>query len=292
MTTKSYVISPGMGFSFRRGPPIALGNVFEDPLKLDEIPISFRDAKTLPPKVDPPATEGRRVIIKDYSSHSGLQAWVEYLSTFGARLGAEQAKNTLVSYVVESLETDAFTGEGLRAYFTKRERDEEDLRRWLRKGPVYMVTGIKYSTGLEWSVLLAKKSSADGKIQAKLKEDLQAGIQAWAASDWTNLQSGSVPVEAVFAYQVHRLWYRGLLTKTLESKLNRAGVGLSDEPDEEEEEQEEEEEEEEAAAADREEAAAAEIPEIECELFKDFEDVAKERGISVLASDEEFVYVV
>jgi len=170
---KSYVIAPGSGFSYRRGNSIALGNVFENALKLEKIPISFRDTKTLPPKVHPPAMEGPRKIIKDQGTKGSIEAWAEYLSTFGARLGAEQAKNAHVVYNInETLETDSFTEQGLLDYFQKRGNDQVDLQKYLHKGPIYMVTGIKYSTDLKWEIMVGKTSKAEGGLHGKVKEDL------------------------------------------------------------------------------------------------------------------------
>ena len=140
---KSYVIAPGSGFSFRRGNSIALGNVFEKAFRLDEIPVSFRDAKTLPPKVHPPALEVNREITEDQRSKAGINAWVEYLNTFGATLSKEQAKNAHIFYNIPNLETDTFTGKDLHQYFEQRVNSEEKLKKLLRNGPIYMVTGIK-----------------------------------------------------------------------------------------------------------------------------------------------------
>jgi hypothetical protein len=186
----SYVIAPGTGFSYPRGNPIALGNVFENALKLDEIPISFRDTKTLPPKVHPPDMEGPGKITGDQGTKGSIEAWAEYFSTFGARLGAEQAKNTHVVYNInKTLKTDSFTGQGLLDYFQKRGNDEVDLQKYLRKGPIYMVTGIKYSTDLKWEIIVGKTSKAEGGLHGKVKEDLQGGAWRTVGAAFTVVKS-------------------------------------------------------------------------------------------------------
>ena len=157
------------------------------------------------------------------------------MSTFGARLGVEQAKNAQVVYNVEKLETDTFTGNGLYEYFEKRVNDETKLLKYLRKGPIFMVTGIKYSTNLKWEVLVGKTSDAHAKLHGTVTEDVQAGAQAKMESNWTSFQRSEISEEAIFAYQVHRITYKGWFKKkNLESKLNREGAALSDGEDDDE----------------------------------------------------------
>jgi hypothetical protein len=117
---KSYIIAPGSGFSYRRGNSIDLGDVFENALKLDEslIPYIIQRCQGTTAKSAPPAMEGPRKIIEDQGTKGSIEAWAEYLSTFGARLGAGQAKNAHMVYNInKTLETDSFTGQGLLDYF-------------------------------------------------------------------------------------------------------------------------------------------------------------------------------
>ncbi|RYO82754.1 hypothetical protein DL766_009057 [Monosporascus sp. MC13-8B] len=280
---KSYIIAPGSGFSFRRGNSIALGNIFENALEVDEIPISFRDPKTLPPKVHPPAMESNREIIEDQGTKKGIEAWAEYLRTFGGNIGVEQAKSAHVVYNIKNLETDTFTGKGLHEYFEKRVDEEEKLQKYLRKGPIYVVTGIKYSTGITWEIRVGMTSDAHGKLSGQMKEDAQSGGRAWKESNWTSLNKAEVDEEAIFAYQVHRIAYKGwrMSKKRWKSKLNRQGVALGDDSSEEEDD-----------AKIEEEMDVTVGSTLESGLINSFdiEDLAEESEIDVWKTDGEFFH--
>ncbi|KAH7311516.1 hypothetical protein B0I35DRAFT_411703 [Stachybotrys elegans] len=227
---KSYIVTPGSGFSFRRGGPIALGKIFNSALEVDDTPISFRDPKLLPPKYHPPSIEVNREITEDRGSKTGADVWLEYLRTFGSDIGLEASKNAHVIYKVEKLETDMFTGQGLHDYFEKRVKEEERLQKYLGKGPIYMVTGIKYANGLTWEIRLGTKTGAHAKGSAQIKEDIRAGGGVKNESEWSIFQKADVKEEAVFAYQVHKITSKGWRKskRRLSFGLNRQGAALSD----------------------------------------------------------------
>ncbi|KAI0096443.1 hypothetical protein GGR51DRAFT_543267 [Nemania sp. FL0031] len=273
---KSYLIAPGVGFPYRRGSSIALGNIFENALEVDEIPISFGDAENLPPKVDPAATENNREIIEDRGSKGGVEAWVEYMRTFRGGISVEQAKNAHVVYQIKDLETDTFTGANLREYFDKRVKEEEILQRYLSKGPIYMITGIKYAKDLTWEIRAGTTNEAEATLSSRVVEDVQAGGRAWREGAWTSLQKGEIKEEAIFAYQVHRIALKGWRKKTLETKLNRDGAALSDESSDDED--------------DGIENTHAVGYSIECGLVNEIDDLAAESGMEIWNTDGTFMH--
>ncbi|KAH6890695.1 hypothetical protein B0T10DRAFT_486463 [Thelonectria olida] len=283
---KSYIIAPGSGFSFRRGGQIALGNIFKNALEVDDVPISFRDPKLLPPKVKPSAMEVDREITEDRGSKMGAEAWLEYLRTFGGNIGVEASKDSHVVYKIENLETDTFTGKDLHEYFEKRVNDEEKLQKYLGKGPIYIVTGIKYSTSLTWEIRLGTTSDAHAKLSGQIKEDTKAGGQVKRASNWTSLQKAEVKEEAIFAYQVHRITSKGWRKskKRLSFELNRQGAGLSDESKEEKAEDEKIEDEADVVIGNT-------LESVPVRSFR-VEELAEEDGILVSETDGEFVHAL
>jgi len=190
------------------------------------------------------------------------------------------------STISKKLETDTFTGNGLEEYFEKRVNDETKLLKYLRKGPIFMVTGIKYSTDLKWKVVVGKTSDAHAKLHGTVTEDVSAGAQATTESNWTSFQRGEISEEAIFAYQVHRITYKGWFKKkNLESRLNHEGAGLSDGEDDDEDDVENDDD----AESDEEKELKGQDT-LDSELFNSIEGLAVEDGMRVWDTDGEFVH--
>ncbi|KAI1286603.1 hypothetical protein F5Y03DRAFT_380614 [Xylaria venustula] len=224
---RTYILAPN--FSYHPNTSICLGDIVQypdDPTKpLSSVPKSELKPVTRHYDYDNESS------FKDKLSHHGT-IWGSFLKQASAKVGGGSSDGLLNKYTFQRLETIQFTKqptdeEAEQHIKDKRVKAAMDAG-FLKKKPVFMITGLKVARGFRLSSSASSTTNATIKLEAPVTSDTGVGADADYAREKIMEQKYRAGQDIIFAYQLHIITHKGWLwaQKDVDISVYRAPAAL------------------------------------------------------------------
>ncbi|EFQ25224.1 hypothetical protein CGRA01v4_06430 [Colletotrichum graminicola] len=205
--------------STTRNGHIVLGNIFNGPFQVEDKvagPLSKVKPGDIPASATQSVTETGLYLRETHASSWGANLLAKFLSVLHLSVGTDHGRDLEVVYEVDHLETVTLSGVG--SYIRQRiaRPSEAALQKELMGfGPsVYMITGIKYATGLKVWTVAGNSTEGGAGLGGALSPDASAsasgGVHGSSAA--SRMLQRSVPGEIVLAYQLTKITPKNIKT--------------------------------------------------------------------------------
>ncbi|KAJ3497062.1 hypothetical protein NLG97_g2188 [Lecanicillium saksenae] len=215
-------------WNFKPDGPVSLGNIILDPLR-PHLSLLRVDPNLLGDRMSVHVTEKTNVVYKT-SSSSTYGVWSKFLNIAGieADPGLPKAtKDRIGEYSIDSLETQMIE---IRDDFLARQCSDPKVRNAMRSGrwqtrSVYIVTGIKIARGFKFSETASRTFRGEMGVLSAIDSVGTAVDNTWGVKPSPGIDGGVPPLswksgdDIIFAYQLHRVSFKGLKETELEVGL-------------------------------------------------------------------------
>jgi len=194
---KFYIRAPSLDYP--RDGPIQIGNIITD-VFLPQDPISQLDLIT---KIIDGASlsEGKRE--RGNHGSADLDIATKLYAAFGSHAKMKQSAEARTVYEFDEVETLMLERNPRATDMTVLRNEDSEVRAALRRGPIYIITGLKVAKGLKYSTVQSNEREIGLGAQGNVTKEvaIQANLDRNTGTDGT--ESYTVLGDVILAYRLH-----------------------------------------------------------------------------------------
>jgi hypothetical protein len=195
--TKFYLRSPDLEYNLKG--PIQIGNIITD-MMYPQDPISSLDP--VPPIVTGAGYEKGK---KEHEGHSSVKMNLvaKIYEVFGAQAEAKSSNSLRTVYEFDEIEAQ-YLERNLTKTEAKKLRDNDaEVQGALRRGPVYVVTGVKIAKGLRYINKRTADKGASLGAQGRVSQRVSVGGNLEGETGGEDIENYTVKGDTILAYRLH-----------------------------------------------------------------------------------------
>jgi hypothetical protein len=194
---KFYIRAPSLDYP--RDGPIKIGNIITDAFRPQD------DIANLSPisSIIDGASFGEGKKEHEKKASKGLDLSAKIYAAFGGRAEAKHGEDVKTVYDFDQVDTLMLQTNPRSSDMAAIRDTNTEVQAALKKGPVYIITGLKIARGLKYSNVRSteRKSGLGGKGQASAEVAVEANVEANTSTG--DIESYTVMGDIVLAYRLH-----------------------------------------------------------------------------------------